>query len=108
MIAGLLGILVELERHHPAYAAGEESPQAAVSRYRPRLVLVDAEHRDGFSDPFLAHARREGAQVVVFGHRHPSGEVRQQAEARQLPWVLLPTDPETFRRTLAEALRATS
>ena len=107
VIAGLLGLLVELERHRPAYAAGEESPLAAISRHHPHLLLVDAEHRDGFSDEFLAHPEREGARVVVFGHRHPAGEVRQRAEARSLPYVLLPTDSGTFRRTLTEALRDT-
>ena len=107
VIAGLLGLLVELERHRPAYAEGGESPQAALTRHRPHLVLVDIEHRDGFSDAFLTHAAREGAQVVAFGHRQSPDELREQAEARALPWLELPTDRATFGQTLAEALHAT-
>ena len=106
VLAALLGLLAELGRHHPVYARGEERPQAALSRYRPRLVLLDVEHTDGFSDAFLTHAKHEGAKVLVFGRNHPGGDLRQRAEARQVPWLALPTDPATFARTLAEALRA--
>jgi hypothetical protein len=105
VIGGLLGLLVELEEHRPVFAAGELSPQAAVNRHRPHLVLVDVEHRDGFSPEFLAHAEQQGVSVVAFGHRHPPGELRGLAEARGLSWLALPTDRATFTRTLAEALR---
>ncbi len=107
VIGALLGILVEAERHRPVYDQSDESPQAALSRHRPPLVLVDVEHRDGFSDEFLAHAEREGAKVVVFGHRYPVGELKQRAGARDIPWLALPTDRATFARTLNQALRAT-
>ena len=108
VIGGLLGLLVELEEHRPVYAAGEPSPQAALVRHRPQLVLVDVEHRDGFSPEFLAHAERAGVNVLAFGHRHPAGEVHRRAVECGVPYVLLPIDRATFARTLSEALNATS
>jgi DNA-binding NtrC family response regulator len=107
VIGALLGLLAEVEQHRPVYDQGDESPQAALNRHRPRLVLLDVEHPDGFSPEFLARAEREGVKIVVFGHRDLPSEVRQQAEARDITWLALPTDRATFGRTLAEALRGT-
>ena len=106
VIGGLVGLLVELDGQRPVFDEGYESPQAALTHYQPRLVLVDVEHRDGFSPAFLAHAEREGVRVVAFGHRHPAGEVERRAAECGVRYVLLPPDLATFQRTLAEALGA--
>jgi DNA-binding response OmpR family regulator len=104
LLAALLGLLVELQGHRPVFDQGGESPAEALARHHPRLVLVDADHHDGFSAAFLERARRSGAGVVVFSPGRPDGEVRQLARERGLVALALPTDRVAFRRTLGEAL----
>ena len=106
VIGGIVGLLVELSEHRPVFDDGRELPEAALTRHLPHLVLVDVEHRDGFSPEFIAHAEREGVRVVAFGHRDPVGEIERRAAECGVRHVLMPPDLDIFRRTLTEALSA--
>jgi DNA-binding response OmpR family regulator len=106
LLAALVGLLVELEGHRLAFAGSDESAVAALRRTSPRLVLVDADHPDSFSEGFLTDARRHGARVVIFSPA-TRRELREQARERGLAWLALPSDNHTFARTLAEALVGT-
>jgi DNA-binding response OmpR family regulator len=104
LVAALLGAWAELERYRPVFDQGGESPQAAVERHRPALLLVDVEHRDGASDEFLRRQREAGRPVVLYGSGRTREDVRARAERHGLGWLVLPADRTAFADTLAKAV----
>ena len=103
MAAALLAMLLELEGYDPVFALGSESPDAALARVKPLLVvLVDHELDVAKSDLFLARAARRQVGVVFFGTR-ASATPSAWAESRRVPWFRMPVDGSTLRRAIEES-----
>lgn len=100
-------MLLELDTYEPAFAQPGESPEEAVQRVRPVLiVLLDGSLEAADSDVFYARAR--GAAVVLFGTRGNLPHVREVAEKRGVLWFSMPTDRATLMRVMREAFSAAS
>ncbi len=103
MAAALLAMLLELEGYDPVFALGNESPDAALARVKPLLVvLVDHALDVARSDLFLARAARRQVGVVLFGTR-ASATPSAWAESRRVPWFRMPVDGATLRRAIEES-----
>lgn len=100
-------MLLELDTYEPAFAQPGESPEEAVQRVRPVLiVLLDGSLDAADSDVF--HGRARGAAVVLFGTRSTLPHVREVATKRGLMWFSMPTDRATLVRVMREAFSAAS
>ena len=107
LAAALVGLLVELDTYEPAFAQPGESPEEAVQRVRPVLiVLLDGSLEAADSDVFYARAR--GPAIVLFGTRGNLPHVREVAAKRGLPWFSMPTDRATLVRVMRDAFSAAS
>jgi len=101
-VAALVGLLLELDKYEPAFALPDESPEEAVRRVRPFLVLLlDGAFDEASSDVF--HARLKGIPVVLFATPRNEGAVRTLANERNLPWFTMPVDRQTLVRAVREA-----
>ncbi len=101
-MAALVGLLLELDKYEPAFALPDESPEEAVRRVRPFLVLLlDGAFDEASSDVF--HARLKGIPVVLFATPRNEGAVRTLANERNLPWFTMPVDRQTLVRAVREA-----
>lgn len=99
-------MLLELEKYEPAFAAPDESPEEAVRRVRPFLVLLlDGAFEEASSDVF--HARLKGTPVVLFATPHTAAAVRVVANDRGLLWFTMPVTRETLVRVIREASAST-
>jgi hypothetical protein len=104
VIAGLLGLLLELENYEPAYPADGERPEEALARLRPPLVVVlDGELEAARSDLFLARAAKARASVVLFSPPLDGGEVAAVARARNVPHFSMPCSRAELAAAVAEA-----
>lgn len=106
VIAALLGLLLDPGAYEPVFPGALESPEQALTRMRPRLViLLDADLDAARSDLFFARTERLKASVVIFeaptvGSRTPPDRVSRGSGA-----VLhLPTDRETLSQVLDRAV----
>jgi hypothetical protein len=96
-------LLIELDRYEAAFANPNESPEEAVRRVRPTLViLLDGSLDAAGSDVF--HARTKGTPLILFGTPATAGRVRRVALERQLPWFTVPVDRATVSRLIEEAI----
>ena len=104
MAAALLGMLLELEGYEPAFAGEGESPDAALARVRPLLVvLVDQALDVASSDLFLARAARKQVGVVLFGTEGSEGGPPAWARERRVPWFVMPVDAPAVRRAIEDS-----
>lgn len=100
-------MLLELDTYEPAFAQPGESPEEAVQRVRPVLIiLLDGSLDAADSDVFYGRAR--GAAVVLFGTRSNLPHVKEMAEKRGVLWFSMPTDRPTLSRVMREAVSAAS
>lgn len=100
LAAALMGMLLELDKYKPAFALPGESPEEAVRRVRPVLVIMlDGSLEAANSDVF--HARAKGTPVILFGTQLTQAKVRTIAEERRLRWFAVPVD----RASLAQVIR---
>jgi hypothetical protein len=103
LAAALLGLLLELDKYEPAFALPDESPEEAVRRVRPALVIMlDGSLEAGASDVF--HARAKGTPVILFGSPRASERVRALAEERRLPSFTMPVDRASLGRVIRGAV----
>lgn len=103
MAAALLAMLLELEGYDPVFALGNESPDTALARVKPLLVvLVDHALDVAKSDLFLARAARRQVGVVLFGTK-ASATPSAWAESRRVPWFRMPVDGATLRHAIDES-----
>ena len=106
LVAALVGLLLELDKYEPAFALPNESPEEAVRRVRPFLVLLlDGALEEASSDVF--HARLKGTPVVLFGTPSNEAAVRVVANERGLTWFTMPVNRETLVRAVREAAATT-
>jgi CheY-like chemotaxis protein len=104
MAAALLGMLLELEGYEPAFAQDGESPEEALARVRPLLVvLVDQALQVSRSDLFLARAARRQVGVVLFSGQGATAGLPAWAESRRVPWFRMPVDGGDLRRAIEQA-----
>ena len=98
-----MGLLLEVSKYEPAFAQPDESPDEAIRRVRPFLVLLlDGSAEEAASDVF--HARLKGTPVVLFATPRTEASVRAVANARHLPWFTLPVTGEVLGRVILEAV----
>jgi DNA-binding response OmpR family regulator len=99
--ATLLGAFAEVEGYDvEIHDDARETPQDAVRRARPHLILVDIDHPDGFAPEFLDGLRREGIPAVAFSPGRLTSEVLERAQPYGLPMIVLPIDPGAFAAVL--------
>lgn len=92
LISALLGLLVETTGHSVAFANAEESSRDAVRRLRPKVVIVDCDHRDCTSD-LVKVADEVGAKLILFSaSREPEYVSRVAAPSRSLSFTF-PIEP---------------
>jgi len=104
MAAALLGMLLELEGYEPAFARDSESPNAALARVRPVLVvLVDQALEVAQSDIFLARAARWQIGVVLFGAQGTPDGPPVWATTRRVPWFKMPVEGPQLRHAIEES-----
>ena len=106
MVAALLGMLLDPNRHEPVYPQPGERLEDALGRLRaPIAILLDGELEPARSDLFLARADRARATLLLFTPPTGGAAVRALAEERGLPCFSLPVDRVALTRILDDALR---
>ncbi len=107
LAAALLGILLEVDAYEPAFARPDESPEEAVQRVRPVLViLLDGSLDAARSDVF--HARAKGTPVILFGTPPSAAVARAVALERRLPWFTMPVDRASLTRVIQETVESSA
>ena len=93
LVAGLLGILIELESFEPVFAGFGETPEEALARIKPlSTIFMDGDLEAARSDLFFARAARRGVRVILFRSPVSRVDVQALAEARNIPWTPIPVD----------------
>lgn len=106
MVAALLGMLLDPNRHEPIYPQPGERVEEALSRLRPPIaILLDGELEPAHSDLFLARADRARATLLLFTPPTGGDAVRALAESRGVPCFALPVDRAALTRILDDAMR---
>jgi DNA-binding response OmpR family regulator len=108
IIGALLALYVEVHNYRAVLADERKSPESEVQQSGASLILVDVDHRDGFSPAFVARQRSAGRRVIAFSPKYLANEVRERAATLQLPSFALPIEPEQFRALLDEAASRTT
>lgn len=107
LAAALRGLLVELLDLTPAFADASERPEEALTRVRPRAVVVlDGALPAAGSELFSAAAARAEIALAVFGTPRHAPESARRAAARGMPNFDVPGSFETFDAVLRETRRA--
>lgn len=106
VIAALLGLLLDPVAYEPVFPGALETPEQALTRMRPRLViLLDADLDAARSDLFHARTERLKASVVIFqGPTVTSPEAAAGAARAGRAVVRLPTDRESLTRVLDQVV----
>ena len=99
IVAALLGLLVELRGYNPRFPANGESPVNALARDRFSLVVVDCDHPE-CGESLLAEIRKATAQPILFSPLRMSADLEEVAAQHGARSFTLPTDPQTFGKTL--------
>jgi DNA-binding response OmpR family regulator len=99
--ATLLGAFAEVEGYEvEIHDDARETPDNAIRRARPHLILIDIDHPDGFAPEFLGQLRDEGIPAVAFSPGRLTSEVLERAQPYGLPMITLPIDPGAFAAVL--------
>ena len=105
----LLGMLLDPAQYDPIFPLAGESPQAAMDRVQPPLVLLlDGTLGDADSDALFARAQRRGAAVVLFAPPMRGGVVDDLARRRGVAAFELPIDQAALMRVLGAAIARAS
>ena len=96
-------MLLELNIYEPAFPRPDESPEEAVRRVRPvLLVLLDGALDAAASDVF--HARAKGSPVILFGTAETLPKVRALASERGLRWFMMPVARASLMRIIRDTV----
>ena len=90
VISALLGAMVELEGHAPAFPAHDERPLAAVARCRPSLLLLDCEHDMAWDENAMRRISETGTRTLLFSAMRSQREIEIIAGRYGLPAFVLP------------------
>lgn len=102
LAAALLGAAVELAGHEPHFPESHEVARDALRRVRPRLVVVDCDHKDACAEAFVGPALMTGAQLLLFDSRRRADHGVTVARRLGLDVVHLPDDHDVLVRRLRE------
>jgi len=102
LAAALLGAAVELAGHQPHFPETNEVAREALRRVRPRLVVVDCDHKDACAESFVGPALMTGAQLLLFDSRRHGDGGLNAARRLGLDVVHLPDDHEVLVRRLRD------
>lgn len=102
LAAALLGAAVELAGHQPHFPESHEVAREALRRVRPRLVVVDCDHRDACAEAFVGPALMTGARLLLFDSKRHGDQGVSVARRLGLDVVHLPEDHDVFVRRLRE------
>ena len=106
VIGALLTLYVEANRYRAVLArGGRATSRRAVARSGATVILVDVDHRDGYSPAFVAQQQASGRQVIAFSPKMGPPELEQRVAHLHVPWFTLPLKSEQFGTVLAEARR---
>jgi DNA-binding NtrC family response regulator len=106
LIQTLMCSLVDLAGYHADQSRSDESLAEAVTRVRPRLVLLDCEHDEACEDDAYRAASSVGAEVLLFTPSRSHAEVADLAAARGLRSMALPIRLHEFTEALDSTLHA--
>jgi DNA-binding response OmpR family regulator len=102
--ATLLGAFAQVEGYDvEIHDDVRETPENAIRRARPHIILIDIDHPDGFAPEFLNGLQREGVAAVAFSPGRLTSEVLERAQPYGLPMITLPIDPGAFAAVLRRA-----
>ena len=90
VISALLGAMVELEGHVPAFSAHDERPLAALARLRPSLLLLDCEHELAWDETSMRRIADSGTRTLLFSAMRSQREIEMIASRYGLPAFVLP------------------
>ena len=90
VISALLGAMVELEGHLPAFPAHDERPMAALARCRPSLLLLDCEHDLAWDEDAMRRIADGGTRTLLFSAMRSQREIEMIANRYGLPAFVLP------------------
>jgi len=103
IIGALLALHAEVHGYRAVVAEDDETPNTAVARCSPRIILVDLDRSDAFSPTFVAQQRAAGRCVIAFSPKRLAAEVRAQAEGFSLQFFAMPVDVTGFKTMLDDA-----
>ena len=104
VISALLGAMVELEGHVPAFPAHDERPLAALARVRPSLLLLDCEHDVAWDDDAMRRITEGGTRTLLFSAMRSQREVETIASRYALPAFVLPVAFREFTERVESLL----
>lgn len=104
VISALLGAMVELEGHAPAFPAHDERPLAALSRVRPSLLLLDCEHDLAWDENAMRRITEGGTRTLLFSAMRSQREVETIASRYGLPAFVLPVAFREFTERVESLL----
>jgi hypothetical protein len=91
-VAGLVGGLLETAGYRTSTPDEGEAVDSALSRLRPSLVLLDAEHAAAIADATYQKAAVAGTGVLLFSPGLPFAEVARRALERGAAAFELPAE----------------
>lgn len=100
VVAALLGLLVELSGHQPAYAKNGETAEEACARLSCARIVIDCDHWD-CSRKTIAELQRSGVKIILFSPSRSPSEVSRTTGSVGIPAFTLPIGPEAFGKLLA-------
>jgi hypothetical protein len=104
-MGALLGLYIESESYRVVLADAHQPPAEAVRQAGASIIVVDVDHRDGFSPAFIAEQRRLGRSVIAFSPRLLTDELEERASQVRVPPLHMPIDIDNVRQLLAAAAR---
>ncbi len=104
VISALLGAMVELEGHVPAFPAHDERPLAALTRMRPSLVLLDCEHDLAWDEGAMRRLGDSGTRTLLFSAMRSQREVETIASRYGHPAFVLPVAFREFTERVESLL----
>lgn len=102
-IGALIGALGELAGHVPLYPS-RDGPGAAITRLKPRLVLLDYDVAAAWEDRTYRDARAMGSTVILFSSSMTSDDVAAAAARRSVGFFALPIHHNAFARLIERTL----
>ena len=104
VISALLGAMVELEGHAPAFPAHDERPLAAVARCRPSLLLLDCEHDLAWDADAMRRIADSGTRTLLFSAMRSQREIDLIASRYGIPAFVLPVGFREFTERVESLL----
>jgi CheY-like chemotaxis protein len=88
--AALLGALIETLGYLVHFYHPPETPDDAMRRAKPSIVMVDVDDPGVMNRETLGHARMRGSSVVIFGSGAAIARVQQLVVEQALESVVMP------------------